>query len=74
MEAVLYNVLMLHPVDRKLEVGDQVLCRIPGMSGKLMESWHGPYPVEARKSRVDYQVKVGKGRVYCAHTHTHHNT
>ena len=54
-------------VDRKLEVGDQVLCRIPGMSGKLMESWHGPYPVEARKSRVDYQVKVGKGRAKVLH-------
>ena len=54
-------------VDRQLEVGDQVLCRIPGMSGKLMESWHGPYPVEARKSRVDYQVKVGKGRAKVLH-------
>ena len=54
-------------VDRTLEVGDLVLCRIPGMSGKLMEAWHGPYPVEARKSRVDYQVKVGKGRCKVLH-------
>ena len=54
-------------VDRQLEKGDQVLCRIPGMIGKLKESWHGPYPVEARKSRVDYQVKVGKGRAKVLH-------
>ena len=49
-------------VNRTLEVGDQVLCRIPGMSKKLKESWHGPYDVEARKSRVDYLVKLGKGK------------
>ena len=54
-------------VDRQLEVGDQVLCRIPGMIGKLMESWHGPYPVEARTSRVDYKVKVGRGRSKVLH-------
>ena len=54
-------------VERTLEVGDQVLCRIPGMSAKLKESWHGPYMVEARKSRVDYQVKVGKKRAKILH-------
>ena len=30
-------------VDRQLKEGDLVLCRIPGMSHKLEESWHGPY-------------------------------
>ena len=54
-------------VDRKLEVGDQVMCRVPGMTGKLMESWHGPYAVKARKSRVDYEVQVGKGRAKVLH-------
>ena len=49
-------------VNRTLEVGDQVLCRIPGMSKKLKESWHGPYVIEARKSRVDYLVNLGKGK------------
>ena len=49
-------------VNRTLEVGDQVMCRIPGMIGKLKESWHGPYDVVARKSRVDYAVDLGKGR------------
>ena len=48
-------------VARTLEAGDQVLCRVPGMCGKLMESWHGPYVVEERKSKVDYRVKVGRG-------------
>ena len=49
-------------VVRELEVGDQVMCRIPGMIGKLKESWHGPYEVLAKKSRVDYVVNVGKGK------------
>ena len=49
-------------VRRSLEVGDQVLCRIPGVSKKLKEAWHGPYKVEARKSRVDYLVNLGKGK------------
>ena len=37
------------------------------MIGKLKESWHGPYPVVARTSRVDYKVKVGKGRAKVLH-------
>ena len=49
-------------VNRTLEVGDKVLCRIPGLIGKLKESWHGPYEVVARKSRVDYLVNMGKGK------------
>ena len=49
-------------VNRTLEPGDKVMCRIPGMSKKLKESWHGPYVVEARKSRVDYLVNLGKGK------------
>ena len=49
-------------VSRTLEVGDKVLCRIPGLSKKLKESWHGPYEVVARKSRVDYLVNLGKGK------------
>ena len=48
-------------VNRTLNVGDQVLCRLPGLIGKLKESWHGPYSVVARKSRVDYAIDFGKG-------------
>ena len=50
-------------VDRKLEEGDLVLYRIPGMSHKLEEAWHGPYPVIEKMNRVDYRVEVGKGQV-----------
>ena len=49
-------------VNRTLDPGDQVLCRIPGMHKKLKEAWHGPYEVKARKSRVDYLVKLGGGK------------
>ena len=49
-------------VDRQLKEGELVLCRIPGMSHKLQESWHGPYPVVEQKNRVDYKVDVGRGR------------
>ena len=54
-------------VNRTLKKGEQVLCRIPGMSKKLKESWHGPYEVLDRKSRVDYKVKVGRGRSKVLH-------
>ena len=54
-------------VDRQLKEGDLVLCRIPGMSHKLEESWHGPYPVVEKKNRVDYRVDVGRGRKKVLH-------
>ena len=53
---------MIDIVDRTLEEGDQVLCRVPGMSHKLQEAWHGPYTVIERKNRVDYKIDVGRGR------------
>ena len=49
-------------VNRELEEGDMVLCRIPGMTPKLEEAWHGPYPVIGKLNRVDYKVDVGKGQ------------
>ena len=49
-------------VCRTLEAGDSVMCRIPGLIGKLEESWHGPYKVVAKKGRVDYLVDLGKGK------------
>ena len=49
-------------IERTLEPGDQVMCRIPGLIGKLEESWHGPYKVVAKKGRVDYLVDMGKGK------------
>ena len=49
-------------VNRTLDEGDLVMCRIPGLIGKLEESWHGPYKVVSKKSRVDYLVDLGKGK------------
>ena len=54
-------------VDRKLEPGDQVLCRVPGMSHKLEEAWHGPYTVLEKVNRVDYRINLGKGRKKVLH-------
>ena len=54
-------------VDRTLEEGDLVLCRIPGLSQKLQEAWHGPYPVVEKLNRVDYRVDVGRGRLKVLH-------
>ena len=46
---------------RLFEVGDRVLCRIPGMTHKLQESWHGAYPVVEVLNRVDYKIEFRKG-------------
>ena len=54
-------------VERVFEVGDRVLCRIPGMTHKLQESWHGPYPVVEVLSRVDYRVEFRKGNKKVLH-------
>ena len=54
-------------VERTLKEGDLVLCRVPGMSKKLKESWHGPYEVVGCMNRVDYKVKIGKGRSKILH-------
>ena len=42
-------------VNRQLVEGDQVLWRVPGMSHKLEESWHGPYPVIEKVSGVNIE-------------------
>ena len=54
-------------VDRKLEKGDKVLCRIPGIIEKLKEAWHGPYLVLEKVGPVNYKVKVGRGRAKLLH-------
>ena len=54
-------------VTREFEVGEEVLCRIPGMIPKLRESWHGPYPIVGKLNRVDYEVDLGKGRTRVLH-------
>ena len=54
-------------LERVLEEGDWVLCRVPGMVPKLKESWHGPYQVLEKLNRVNYKVEVGKGRQKVLH-------
>ena len=54
-------------VNRTLEKGQQVLCRVAGMSKKLRESCHGPYEVVEKKNRVDYKVNMGRGRSKVLH-------
>ena len=54
-------------LDRVLEVGDLVLCRVPGMAHKLAEAWHGPYKVTEKLNKVDYRVEVGCGRTKVLH-------
>ena len=54
-------------LDRVLEVGDLVLCRVPGMAHKLAEAWHGPYKVVEKMNKVDFKVEVGCGRTKVLH-------
>ena len=54
-------------VDRVLEEGDMVVCRIPGSPDKLEESWHGPYKVKEKLNRVNFRVELGKGRFKVLH-------
>ena len=54
-------------VERTLVEGDVVLCRVPGMAKKLKESWHGPYEVVKAVSRVDYKIKLRRGRTKVLH-------
>ena len=54
-------------MDRVLEEGDMVLCRIPGAAAKLEESWHGPYEIMEKLNRVNFRVGVGRGRTKVLH-------
>jgi len=47
--------------DKVLEVGTQVLMRIPGMKAALQAAWEGPYTILNRSSRVSYQISKGEG-------------
>ena len=54
-------------VVRVLSPGDMVLCRIPGTTKKLKESWKGPYTVKQKLNDVDYLIEVRKGRTKVLH-------
>lgn len=42
--------------ERELQVGTEVMLRVPGLHGALEASWEGPYIVKERLSRVNYKV------------------
>ena len=41
---------------RMLEVGLMALMRVPGLTGKLDDSWEGPYEIVDKISPVNYQL------------------
>ncbi len=41
---------------RAFGAGQLVLCRVPGMSSKLADSWEGPYKVIERVGAVNYRI------------------
>ena len=41
---------------RRLQVGDRVLCRIPGITSKLENSWEGPYTEQESVGEVNYKL------------------
>jgi len=43
---------------RSLEVGSMVLMRVPGLTGKLDDSWEGPYEIVDKISPVNYQLAI----------------
>ena len=49
-------------VERHLNVGDLVMCWIPGLCKKLHDPWEGPFRVESVLSAVNYKVKEVQGK------------
>lgn len=47
------------PGNRAPSTGDRVLILLPKDKNKLLMQWRGPYPVMARKGKVDYAVDLG---------------
>ena len=43
---------------RTLEVGSMALMRVPGLTGKLDDSWEGPYEIVDKISPVNYQLAI----------------
>ncbi len=46
--------------DKQLEIGSQVLMRVPGVKAALQAAWEGPYTIKKRSSRVTYLVSKGE--------------
>ena len=43
---------------RSFDIGSMVLMRVPGLTGKLDDSWEGPYEVVDKISSVNYQLAI----------------
>ena len=43
---------------RTLEIGSMALMRVPGLTGKLDDSWEGPYEIVDKISPVNYQLAI----------------
>ena len=56
-------------MDRKLTVGELVMCKIPRMSKKLHDAWKGSFRVIAVLGPVNDRVKevIGKENVKVIH-------
>ena len=55
---------------RKLAVGDQVLVRTPGLDGKLVDAWEGPYFIVQILKPVTYLLDTGRKKKRVAHMNT----
>ena len=62
--------LVKNSVMRKFKVGDSVLLRIPGIDGKLVAAWEGPYEIGKVVGPVTYELDLGSRRTRLAHVNT----
>lgn len=51
-----------HAKHKQFDVGAMVLVRIPALTGKLEDSWEGPYEILDQVSPVNYQLAIPGGR------------
>ena len=56
--------------ERKFEIGESVLWRAIGMSGKLQDSWLGPYTIEEILSPVSYRIALDSKRKKVVHVNS----
>ena len=49
-------------LERELVVGDAVLCKIPGLSNRLQDSWDSPFRVVKKLLHVNYAAEDIRGR------------
>ena len=50
--------------EQSFDKGDKVLVLLPSSTDKLSAEWQGPYPIERKVGKVDYEVNMGDKRSY----------